>query len=354
MYLPLSSCKAGSFIGGQIKTRNVHGALECPNPNCPSFKNGYTIKARDAHEALSIAIAGTSQLLDPKRVTLPPFSREFTQQTKTPRSKTINTSTTPETSNKLPTYGSMQGEPLTEVMDYCEDISCNMTTKLTLYCLVDGQSIPNTFDIEIESTKTVANLRKDIHSAKPVMFSHVDANDLTLWRVSLTDDDDVESAIALHALDEKEKLLPRTQLSELFPSPPGNNTYIIVQPSTQVTEPISDCAHTLNSSNLVQAHYSLTGTQQQILDLLLEAQDKDDKMLTLQMEAKDKDDKMLKLQQEAISLQNQALDRLVILQKHAQAILVQNFELHEYPIPRLFIILPVDRTNWNPMNVLEN
>ncbi|KAF9082364.1 hypothetical protein BGX27_004560, partial [Mortierella sp. AM989] len=60
------------------------------------------------------------------------------------------------------------------------------------------------------------------------------------------------------------------------------------------------------------------------------------------------------MQKEAISLQHQALDRLAILQKHAKAILVQNFELHEYPIPRLFIILPVDRTKWNPRNVLEN
>ncbi|KAF9087735.1 hypothetical protein BGX27_002864 [Mortierella sp. AM989] len=90
----------------------------------------------------------------------------------------------------------------------------------------------NAFDIEIEPTNTVANLRKDIHSAKPVVFSHVDANDLTLWRVSLPDDDG-ESAITLHALDEKEILHPRTQLSKLFPSPPDDNTYIIVQTPTQ-------------------------------------------------------------------------------------------------------------------------
>ncbi|KAF9090096.1 hypothetical protein BGX27_002350, partial [Mortierella sp. AM989] len=93
---------------------------------------------------------------------------------------------------------------------------------------------------------------------------------------------------------------------------------------------------------------------QEITSSLREAKVKDDKMLALQqemlvlqLEAKKKDE-------EIISLQNQALDRLAILQKHAQAILVQNFELHEYPIPRFFIILPVDQTKWNPKKILEN
>ncbi|KAF9103543.1 hypothetical protein BGX27_010540, partial [Mortierella sp. AM989] len=93
-----------------------------------------------------------------------------------------------------------------------------------------------------------------------------------------------------------------------------------------------------------------------ILTLQTEAKRKDDKILTLQMEAKDNDDKILILQLEAKEkdLQNQARDRLAILQKHAQAILAQKFDLHEYPIPRLFIILPADNTKWNPRNVLEN
>ncbi|ORZ15524.1 hypothetical protein BCR41DRAFT_353988 [Lobosporangium transversale] len=60
------------------------------------------------------------------------------------------------------------------------------------------------------------------------------------------------------------------------------------------------------------------------------------------------------MQSETVKLQHQALDRLAILQQKADAILVQTFELHEYPIPRLFIILPVDSTKWDPMNVLRN
>ncbi|KAF9082815.1 hypothetical protein BGX27_004383, partial [Mortierella sp. AM989] len=217
-----------------------------------------------------------------------------------------------------------------------------MATKLTLYCLVEGQSTRNAFYIEIEPTKTVADLRKDIHSAKPVVFNRVDENDLTLWRVSLPDDDE-KSTIALHALDKKEILHPRHQLSKLIPLLLDDNMYIIVQPPMQAIEPIPDLVSTLNLSDPLRAHHSLALQNkdiQQIKDMLLEA--------------KDKDEKMLILQQEVISLQNQALDRLAILQKYAQAILVQNFELHEYPIPRLFIILPEDCTKWNPKNVLEN
>ncbi|KAF8957929.1 hypothetical protein BGZ46_002072, partial [Entomortierella lignicola] len=101
--------------------------------------------------------------------------------------------------------------------------------------------------------------------------------------------------------------------------------------------------------------------QIQIKTLLQEAKENNERMMALQLEAKEKDDKMalmqnqmLELQNQAIDLQNKALDRLAILQKHAHAILVQNFELHEYPIPRLFIILPVDKNKWDPTRVLEN
>lgn len=46
------------------------------------------------------------------------------------------------------------------------------------------------------------------------------------------------------------------------------------------------------------------------------------------------------MQQHAIGLQEQTLDRLATIQGRVSAILTQTYELHEYPIPRLFIILP--------------
>ncbi|KAI1299065.1 hypothetical protein EDD11_006549 [Mortierella claussenii] len=45
-------------------------------------------------------------------------------------------------------------------------------------------------------------------------------------------------------------------------------------------------------------------------------------------------------QQEMLRMQEQALERLVIVQDRVQAVLTQTYELHEYPIPHLFIVLP--------------
>ncbi|KAF8966212.1 hypothetical protein BGZ46_000404, partial [Entomortierella lignicola] len=75
---------------------------------------------------------------------------------------------------------------------------------------------------------------------------------------------------------------------------------------------------------------------------------------TLLLEVKEKDNQIHLMQNQLLDLQQQALDRLTIIQKHAHAILVQNFELHEYPIPRLFIILPVEKSKWDPTRILEN
>ncbi|KAK3820114.1 MAG: hypothetical protein J3Q66DRAFT_166969 [Benniella sp.] len=44
--------------------------------------------------------------------------------------------------------------------------------------------------------------------------------------------------------------------------------------------------------------------------------------------------------QQMIYKQQQTLDRLAIIQNRVQAIINQTYELHEYPIPRLFIVLP--------------
>jgi len=59
-------------------------------------------------------------------------------------------------------------------------------------------------------------------------------------------------------------------------------------------------------------------------------------------------------QDEMKELQIQALDRLALLQKSVKALLTQTYELHEYPIPRLFIVLPEDSSSWNPLDHLTH
>ncbi|KAG0351884.1 hypothetical protein BGZ54_003057, partial [Gamsiella multidivaricata] len=84
-----------------------------------------------------------------------------------------------------------------------------------------------------------------------------------------------------------------------------------------------------------------------ILALQLEAKQKGDMMLTLQLEAKEKDNKMLQMQE-------QALGRLALIHRRAAALLTVIYELHEYPIPRLFIVLPKKTSKLNPTNIINH
>ncbi|KAI8349156.1 hypothetical protein B0O80DRAFT_429247 [Mortierella sp. GBAus27b] len=50
--------------------------------------------------------------------------------------------------------------------------------------------------------------------------------------------------------------------------------------------------------------------------------------------------KLVKKQEQMNEMQKMALDRLANIQSRVQAVVTQTYELHEYPIPRLFIVLP--------------
>ncbi|KAF9079529.1 hypothetical protein BGX23_003817, partial [Mortierella sp. AD031] len=57
-------------------------------------------------------------------------------------------------------------------------------------------------------------------------------------------------------------------------------------------------------------------------------------------------------QKEILLLQRQHIDRLVVIQQRVDSILVQNYELHEYPIPRRFVILPDSFRRCDPRKVV--
>jgi len=56
---------------------------------------------------------------------------------------------------------------------------------------------------------------------------------------------------------------------------------------------------------------------------------------------------------EVFELQKQMHDRLIMIHNKTEAILTQNFELTEYPIPRLFIVLPETSTAYDPDNWID-
>ncbi|KFH63329.1 hypothetical protein MVEG_10739 [Podila verticillata NRRL 6337] len=62
--------------------------------------------------------------------------------------------------------------------------------RLTLFCLIDGEAMFNAFSVKISSGDTVDDLKDLIKAKKTNDFSDLDADKLTLWRVSIPDDDD--------------------------------------------------------------------------------------------------------------------------------------------------------------------
>ncbi|KAG0302411.1 hypothetical protein BGZ98_007517 [Dissophora globulifera] len=57
--------------------------------------------------------------------------------------------------------------------------------------------------------------------------------------------------------------------------------------------------------------------------------------------------------EESLELKKQMNDRLVLIQSKTEAIFTQNYELHEFTIPRLFIILPETLTSWDPTTMFK-
>ncbi|KAG0052970.1 hypothetical protein BGZ83_001846 [Gryganskiella cystojenkinii] len=54
--------------------------------------------------------------------------------------------------------------------------------------------------------------------------------------------------------------------------------------------------------------------------------------------------------QDTLALSKQINERLILIQRKTEAILTQQLELAEYPIPRLFIVLPEEVTKYDPGN----
>ncbi|KAF9933676.1 hypothetical protein BGZ67_004171 [Mortierella alpina] len=81
-------------------------------------------------------------------------------------------------------------------------------------------------------------------------------------------------------------------------------------------------------------------------------------MKLLQKEALERQEEMKQLaldhHEEIRQLQIQALGQLAVLQDRIKAVLTQTYELHEYPIPRLFVVLPQDLSKWRAMDPFSN
>ncbi|KAF9314603.1 hypothetical protein BG003_003981, partial [Podila horticola] len=103
--------------------------------------------------------------------------------------------------------------------------------RMSLFCLAHVEPSSNAFPVEIESTKTIGDLKDLIKTKKTPEFDDIAADKLTLWRVTIPiTDDDNETPILLNNVTKK-KLGPLTRLSKVFPEdiPEESIIHIIVQ-----------------------------------------------------------------------------------------------------------------------------
>ncbi|KAF9344229.1 hypothetical protein BGX34_005868 [Mortierella sp. NVP85] len=106
---------------------------------------------------------------------------------------------------------------------------------LTVFCITEGAE--TSFPVDIEPTKTVGHLKDAIKTKKATVFKDVDADQLTLWRVSIPVGDltaflasSPNTEKLLESFQNKTKLDdPRTPLSSVLPPVPAYNEYIFVE-----------------------------------------------------------------------------------------------------------------------------
>ncbi|KAF9954716.1 hypothetical protein BGZ70_010484 [Mortierella alpina] len=95
----------------------------------------------------------------------------------------------------------------------------------------------------------------------------------------------------------------------------------------------------------IKTHMSST-----ISSLQQELEKKHQELLENDREAKASRAMILAMQRRMQEMQEEALNRLAAIQNRVKALLVQTYELFEFPIPRLFIVLPVEPDLWDKLN----
>ncbi|KAF9197366.1 hypothetical protein BGZ49_002222, partial [Haplosporangium sp. Z 27] len=197
-----------------------------------------------------------------------------------------------------------------------------MIKEIKLFCIINGESTP--FSIKIRADETVDDLKKAIKKEKPIQFSDVDSDNLNIWRVSISIvDDDEDKPIRLEDQSYSKKLHATSELFEVFSKNPLKKTIhaIIEKPLRDVCSPQS-----------LARHQPLERRTTELLD----------RIKALENTVKKVD----------LNVQTTLHNTQQILQR-TDAILTQTYELLEYPIPRLFIVVPDHDSKWKRAELLE-
>ncbi|KAF9345458.1 hypothetical protein BGX34_004755 [Mortierella sp. NVP85] len=123
--------------------------------------------------------------------------------------------------------------------------------KITLFCLVKGAE--TSFSVKVLSDGTVDDVKDAILKKKSKAFNDLDADELTLWHVSIPTDKNLPALLAsfkeeenlVRFLSNKPKLMKTTKLSKVFDGePPEDTIHIFVQrpPSSASKRSLEDAS----------------------------------------------------------------------------------------------------------------
>ncbi|KAF0383804.1 crinkler family protein [Gigaspora margarita] len=108
---------------------------------------------------------------------------------------------------------------------------------ITLFCLVKGNKSANTFSVKISRDEPISELKEAIKTKKPQTFANVDANDIKLWKVPISDDHDDQ--LQNLSLEDSDELLAINDIGDYWPTlPPKKHIHVLVSPPE--TTAISD------------------------------------------------------------------------------------------------------------------
>ncbi|GBC10145.1 hypothetical protein RclHR1_09390001 [Rhizophagus clarus] len=100
---------------------------------------------------------------------------------------------------------------------------------ITLFCLVKENTTVSAFKVDIEKDKSISKLKEAIKAKNPQTFVNVDAKDLKLWKVPISDDH--VNPLSNLSLEDSDELLVIKKISKYFPdSPPEEHIHVIVSP----------------------------------------------------------------------------------------------------------------------------
>ena len=87
---------------------------------------------------------------------------------------------------------------------------------IKIFCLEKGKApaVQHAFEVQIGRDESISALKKLIKAEKPVAFAHVDADNLRLWMVNISADQD--ELLQQHPTRNSTELLPIKKVSYYF------------------------------------------------------------------------------------------------------------------------------------------